>query len=266
MEAVRLKLIQEQRISDYIYVLEVKTLTGSLNFYHGAAEQLRFKHQSFSLPIRFTAPYQEVGMYRIFIDTYFLTDEERLNVLNQLRTHDFQLECLSPLSFVLQPNTQKVLLFIEEIALLESLTVMEMLANLHIDMILLVTDELQITGKQINYKLWQDSMPTAISFQNKDVHFLLSWQKIGTHIFAAGAWPMVDRLKRIAEDVGFSDELFQFKGYGEMTPYVFCVRCYKLTKGNQNTQVQCEHCRTILDVSNQYSKRLGAYLGNIKAI
>lgn len=165
----------------------------------------------------------------------------------------------------LLPNTQRVLLFVEGMAMADGFAVMELLSRHPVGLSLIVSGEERAKRQPGDLRPWQDSIVTLRAFTHEYLYSILSDQKIGTHIYAAGSWAMIEELKITAAEVGFADSTIQVQGYGARMESVFCVKCYNLCRKRNNDRLRCEHCHTLLEVTDQYSVRLRAYLGNIAA-
>ncbi|MFC3884478.1 dimethylamine monooxygenase subunit DmmA family protein [Bacillus songklensis] len=106
-----------------------------------------------------------------------------------------------------------------------------------------------------------------------DLSKWLSQQKMGSYLYLAGPWNMLKSIKRLAEEIGFSDEEAQFVGYGVQQMNVFCCRCHGITEMEiQETsqqekkikpEIMCRHCDLLLVVSDHYSSLRDAYLGYV---
>ncbi|SFE47218.1 hypothetical protein SAMN05428981_1062 [Bacillus sp. OV194] len=100
----------------------------------------------------------------------------------------------------------------------------------------------------------------------------LSHQKMGCYLYVSAAWPEIERLKNITEDIGFlSEEEVQFIGHGDRVIHVFCCRCHGLTELKvthsetlqDGMEITCCQCALLLSVSDHYSSLRNAYLGYV---
>jgi dimethylamine monooxygenase subunit C len=101
----------------------------------------------------------------------------------------------------------------------------------------------------------------------------LNQQKMGSYLYLAGPWDMLKSIKRLAEEMGFSDEEAQFIGYGVQQMNVFCCRCHGITEmeiqeinqqeKKMQPEIMCRHCDLLLAVSDHYSSLRDAYLGYV---
>lgn len=92
----------------------------------------------------------------------------------------------------------------------------------------------------------------------------VSRQKMGCFLYAATAWNTLQKLKQMAEEVGFSEEEAQYIGCGKQQIKVFCCRCHGLSileKGQPERT--CDHCELLLEVSDHYSPLRDAFLGYV---
>ncbi|MGJ7919762.1 dimethylamine monooxygenase subunit DmmA family protein [Neobacillus sp. LXY-4] len=106
----------------------------------------------------------------------------------------------------------------------------------------------------------------VIFFQQRSydsISSMLTKQPIGTKLFLIGEWEMIEDLKQLAIEAGFTEEEMVVKGIGMKEEKVFCAKCYHLNKKTDQNVVKCDNCNTKLDVSKHYSKRHKAYLGYI---
>lgn len=90
---------------------------------------------------------------------------------------------------------------------------------------------------------------------------LLSSQWIGTYLYLLVSWPLLEPLKQLAEDAGFSEQEMECHGLGPRTRQVFCSACQKMNQTEDTTVIMCHFCGEELSVSEHYSKRLQAFLG-----
>ncbi len=162
-------------------------------------------------------------------------------------------------------NCKKMIILAEESGISESLAIIGSLSENNIDFTIYVkTDDQQkeisnqfqhISNNKINY------IP---SFKNEAVESIVDGQLIGTKIFIAGSSSMVQQVKEIAINAGFTEEEIQSKEFGPKDEQVYCAKCYSYNKKPDKDEMTCAHCDTVLDISTHYSKKLGAYLGYIK--
>ncbi|TLS35977.1 hypothetical protein [Pseudalkalibacillus caeni] len=104
-----------------------------------------------------------------------------------------------------------------------------------------------------------------------DVSMWLSQQKMGNFLYVSLQWDKLDSIKRLAEDIGFSNEEAQYIGYGEKKTNVFCCRCHGITvvreketsEEKELPEIRCKHCDLLLSVSDHYSSLRDAYLGYV---
>ncbi|MEW9671407.1 dimethylamine monooxygenase subunit DmmA family protein [Ammoniphilus sp. 3BR4] len=89
----------------------------------------------------------------------------------------------------------------------------------------------------------------------------LSQQKMGCYLYIAGRCDMVVRVKKLAEEAGFSEEETQWATVGHSPRQIFCCRCHSLHFTEESTTTCCPHCGLVLDITEHYSRRWEAYLG-----
>jgi dimethylamine monooxygenase subunit C len=93
--------------------------------------------------------------------------------------------------------------------------------------------------------------------------FLIN-QKMGTYLYMALPVDQLQQAKKIAEDIGFSEEEMQFIGYGEKVIRVFCCRCHGINEiRNYEEEIICNQCGLELSVSDHYSVFHNAVLGYV---
>jgi dimethylamine monooxygenase subunit C len=102
-----------------------------------------------------------------------------------------------------------------------------------------------------------------------DLSKWLSGQKMGSFLYVAVTWDKLKNIKKLSEDIGFSNEEVQFVGYGVKDICVFCCRCHGITElskqheSSEQTIVNCCHCGLLLEISDHYSTLKDAYLGYV---
>lgn len=102
---------------------------------------------------------------------------------------------------------------------------------------------------------------TPNSLQQPELFGLLSSQWIGTYLYLLVSWPLLEPLRELAEQAGFSEYEMECRGIGQRSRPIFCAACQKITLAESETVITCRFCREKLSVSDHYSKRLQAYLG-----
>ncbi|WP_141395224.1 MULTISPECIES: dimethylamine monooxygenase subunit DmmA family protein [Bacillus] len=111
-----------------------------------------------------------------------------------------------------------------------------------------------------------DATIEVISLEDKELTRKLRNQKMGTFLYVATTWGNLSRVKRLAMEIGYTEEESHFIGYGEKRIQIFCCRCHGLMKVNEvpvNIEVTCIHCHLLLSVSDHYSKERDAFLGYV---
>lgn len=155
----------------------------------------------------------------------------------------------------------KMLLFLEESTFMHTTMIDDLILQKIEIQIYIKTEQISIEMK----RYVQDTFPThgLSTFSMMDVSNILSQQRIGTHLFICGKWSMIQAIKEKAYNVGFTESEIQTMGIGPKEEKVFCVKCYSYNLMKKENNILCEHCNTLLNVSNHFSKRLNAYLGYI---
>lgn len=137
-------------------------------------------------------------------------------------------------------NAKKIVVFVEDMKLLEQVKALDELAKKKMD------THLFIKGSSIS-----------------DVSNILTQQLIGTHLVICGKWPFIQEIKEKAYLAGFSEDELHSELMGSRTEKAFCVKCYSYNPKQLEDKISCKHCQTSLLISNHYSRRLDAYLGYI---
>lgn len=202
--------------------------------------------------------------YRLFLDLEKMEIQERVRFMDGLRSDFFYLEpSLKPI-YQLKANAQKILMVIDHEAILESLALSSYLFEQGFKR------EIGIMAQHIDSRLKRyldEGLSTPINILTVDeperVQQFLANQCIGTNLFIAGHWEFVKEVLRFAAGAGYTPSEIQLSGYGLKYEKVFCVKCCALTIKPKANQLACQNCRTLLEVSDRYSKRLDAYLGYI---
>jgi dimethylamine monooxygenase subunit C len=92
----------------------------------------------------------------------------------------------------------------------------------------------------------------------------LKKQKMGTYLYAALPNNQLIQAKKLAEDIGFSEEEMQFIGYGKNVIRIFCCRCHGINElRNYEEEFLCVQCGLELSVSDHYSVFHNAVLGYV---
>ncbi|WP_223589338.1 dimethylamine monooxygenase subunit DmmA family protein [Neobacillus bataviensis] len=97
---------------------------------------------------------------------------------------------------------------------------------------------------------------------------LIEWlkkQKMGCYLYVAAEWAKLVSLKKLTEEVGFSEEEARYIGYGKRWVKVFCCRCHGITEVilQEKQEIACSECDLLLEVSDHYSTLKNAYLGYV---
>ncbi|MEJ9232133.1 hypothetical protein LAV79_22230 [Peribacillus butanolivorans] len=260
-------LIQEERTFDQGFVAEVKVIEGSIPQMIGVAGQVQCNDTIYQLPIQIVETCKNDRKYRLFFSTAAYQEQKRLQIAEQLRYQIFELKVSDNSFFQLQPSDRKMLLLIDESALFESLAIIDFLSLKKIE------TDIYIKAKRQQWEIIdyvKSKLHSNINFlsssESQEAYSILDEQIIGTKLFISGLWPMVHHIEQMAKVVGFTDEEIQYKGIGRKKEKVFCVKCYSYNRKKNQNEITCEHCKTVLDVSSHFSKRLDAYLGYIHVV
>jgi dimethylamine monooxygenase subunit C len=101
-------------------------------------------------------------------------------------------------------------------------------------------------------------------FLQTDIAHWLTQQKMGTYLYVCLPWKELHPIKLKIEEVGFSEEEYQWFGHGNKTKNVFCCRCHEITEvANEEVEITCPYCQLLLEVSDHYSALRHAYLGYV---
>ena len=121
--------------------------------------------------------------------------------------------------------------------------------------------------KPIILQVIDENMPyECLLMGNGDIVSCLSDQKMGSFLYISADWEKLNKLKKLAYEIGFSDEEVQLIGWGDKKINVFCSRCHGMTKikeFDRGHKLICMHCELCLLVSSHYSPAKDAYLGYV---
>ncbi len=263
LNTVQGRVIQEERAFDQGYVAEVELLAGSNTQMIGIANQITCNDTTFELPVYLVETGKKEGTYRLLINTSAYPEQKRAELVEQLRGQEFKLAVEEDPYFELHHDCQKMLILIDQSALFDSLADIDFLALKNIEFNVFVKAKEKDPVMDYLQHKHGDHIVSISSFTDEDIQSILDKQLMGTKLFISGTWSMVQDVKKIAYAAGFTDEEIQTKEIGEKEDKVYCVKCYKFSKKTKSNNLTCEHCNTLLDVSEHYSKTLDAYLGYI---
>ncbi|MGD6964246.1 dimethylamine monooxygenase subunit DmmA family protein [Fictibacillus phosphorivorans] len=92
----------------------------------------------------------------------------------------------------------------------------------------------------------------------------LKSQKMGTFVYLAIPFLVLQQFRKALEDIGYLEEDVQYIGYGERKIPVFCCRCHEINMSNQEqNRLLCDRCSLELEVSDHYSAMHNAFLGYV---
>ncbi|EIJ82032.1 hypothetical protein PB1_03805 [Bacillus methanolicus PB1] len=267
MSKIKCRLIREERLFKDVYTAEIKVIDGFLPQTVGVIKKIQYKDDLFQIPIRYVETCMNKGTYRLFFHNSTGRENDYLLLMGDFQNQLIELEVSDYSLFQLQSNPKKVLLFIDELAIFESLAIIHSLSLNKIETYLYIkTDRKQEETISYLQHLLPNRIKCVSSFSYQEVSPILDKQVMGTKLFISGMWPMIRKVKEIAYAAGFTDEEIQYKGIGRKNEKIFCVKCYNLNRKKNEYETTCENCNTILDVSTHFSRRLDAYLGYIKIV
>lgn len=255
MNAIRCKIFREEMLFDNVFTAEAHLMNDTLPYKVGVLNNIQLSDGTLLIqhPAYYVKISENENLHRIFYTSSKQPPLELKGLENPL--------------FTLWPSTKKVLLFINEESLFESLAILHFLHCSNIEFRLYI-DLRQKEMEKLHYlqKNFLNRTTILSSFSEKVILPILRKQLIGTRLFISGQWTMVEQIKQMAYNAGFSDEEIQFRGIGKQNDKIFCVRCYQVNNRNDIDEQEpvCEYCQTALDISRHYSKRLNAYLGYVK--
>lgn len=252
MNSISCKIFREERLFDNVFTAEVQLKGNPLPHEVGVLSniQLRDGIQLIQIPAYYLKIFADEDLYRIFFTS---AGEPFLEKENPLFT---------PWSLA-----NKVVLFIDKESFIEGLTIMHYLRHSNVEFCLYIDLEQQAKGKSAYLqKNFPDRFKILSSFTEQEIFPIIQKHTVGTKLFIAGQWRMIEQINRLAIEAGFSDEEIQVRGTGKQNENIFCVKCYQINNSNDINEQEpaCEYCHSPLDISRHYSKRLNAYLGYVK--
>ncbi|MBM7618760.1 putative paraquat-inducible protein A [Bacillus tianshenii] len=121
---------------------------------------------------------------------------------------------------------------------------------------------MHVQSDQVTYELFQVAGVKDFTEWQTELEEGLLKQKMGTYLYVAASWDKLNVIKRIASEVGFSEEEAQYHGIGEQEKVVFCGRCHGITSVKDNLfNIECPKCGIPLTISDHFSRKKEAYLG-----
>lgn len=248
-------VVNASQLFDQVYRLDVRVREGAFVQVVGTARQMKCNQTFYSLPIYVVAAKE--GKYHVYVDAASYSEQELRHFTQRIVSQQIQLDVVAHSVFEIPKNTTKVVLIMEEASPLEYAVCIDSFRFNHIE------TDVYVTAKQEKYV--KDIVAPPITYISSPtyeaVYEIFENQMIGTKLCLTGTWSFVDLAVKAAHNVGFTDEEIQYRGFGPKVEKVFCIKCYQLSK-KQDEQV-CENCQTRLSVSQLFSKRHGAYLGYI---
>jgi hypothetical protein len=263
MSTILCEFIQEEHLFDCIYTAEVKLTNGTFPQKVGMINTTQIRNGAEHIQLRccYLEMDKEKNQYRLFYQ--FTTDS--IKKCEQ----SMDLESFGHTLPLLQAPTNKVMCFLEESTLFESLSIIYYLERINIQTHIYIKINPHEDEKM---RFLQRKFPNRVkivsSFSGDNIFPILDQQLIGTKLYISGLWSMVSELKKMAFVAGFTDKEILINGIGQKNEKIFCVKCYQLNHKQLDSELEfkCKYCNTTLDVSTHYSKRLEAYLGYIKVV
>lgn len=91
---------------------------------------------------------------------------------------------------------------------------------------------------------------------------ILAKQKVGTQLYIAGKWELVEKVFTAAVIAGFLEEEIQVYIHGPKARNMYCPSCYTLSAIQpEDEESQCPSCGVMLVISTHYSRVRKGYLG-----
>ncbi|WP_175638472.1 dimethylamine monooxygenase subunit DmmA family protein [Metabacillus schmidteae] len=249
MNTLTCEIIQEYKMFNSVYSAEVKVKEGSFPNEVGISNSMNSLHSLVSYHVISG----DEGLYRL----YYQSRHESPFI--ELQFNEDKLPIISK-------SYKKLLLFIDDFSLIESLALIRYLTTQPFNgYVYLLTEMNNEDNKSLYFQDILGNQFSKISFSHKELNQTLQSQEIGTRLFLVGKWAMVDDIEKIAHEIGFTNEEIVKHGLGEKVDHIFCVKCYQFSIKQDPLQEEttCSHCQIRLDISNHFSKRHNAYLGYI---
>ncbi|MFD1359856.1 dimethylamine monooxygenase subunit DmmA family protein [Fictibacillus halophilus] len=96
---------------------------------------------------------------------------------------------------------------------------------------------------------------------------LLKKQKMGTHLYVALPYAGLEKVRKTAEEIGFTEEETQYIGYGKKVKRIFCCRCHGMNEtADVQADILCSQCGLELSISDHYSVFHNAFLGYVSKL
>ncbi len=264
VKKVRANTSSLTRLNEWLYRVDITVSEGSIPFQIDTIRKFEFvNHVGHHKPAYLVGQSKNKGSYQIYLNTEGMSEAERERMMDQFRTQCFSFELNSQPFFKVQGNEQKIMMFVDEVTLVQGLALTAFLYELGIER------EIAMKAERVDAaitKYLEENLATILTLVQGEgsEKQILENQWIGTRLFLAGEWEFVKRLNQMAYEAGYTDEDIQYSCYGVKRANVFCVKCCSLTRIREEHAQTCYHCGTFLDISNRYSKRFDAYLGFIR--
>ena len=84
---------------------------------------------------------------------------------------------------------------------------------------------------------------------------------MGSYLYGAASFENVKRGKKLAKDLGYSEEEMQWIVTGGIDKQIFCSKCHNIQWITDINIVTCNRCGLSLSVSDHFSAYHQAYLG-----
>lgn len=251
-----------KKINQHLAIAEVTVIKGELPLKSGFITKLKYNEDEvFDGRIYFLEINKTKNKYRLYIDTHSNTAFHSNEQLDRLAVEPFAGVALEHPAFYLRPNLQKVVIICDELAICESIAFSHLLSKqkIAIELYIFKTKELDSESKDYYRALFSHQVNFLTEMSS--VYESLSYQLIGTKLFLAGNWKMVNEIRQLAKKIGFGEDEVHASRYGKDEERIFCVKCLSINKKEEAEYQVCSSCKTRLELTTRYSKRLQAYLG-----
>ncbi|WP_067727607.1 dimethylamine monooxygenase subunit DmmA family protein [Oceanobacillus damuensis] len=261
MHPINCKLLSKLKTFEQGHIAEVELTKGSIPNMIAYADQIVCNETTIQLPV-YLIKTNEEGICRLFINTSINNGE----YLSISEGDFFEINISEYSHFKIPERCKKMLLLMEEAALFDNLVIIDFLSFNGVEANVYVKAGEQ--GELLGYLQHYHNINLITSLDNFKLQTIFNNQVIGTRLYISGSWSMINFVKNVAYNSGFTDDEIQYNGLGQKKEKIMCVKCYAFNTNQTGDEIEemiCEHCNTKLEVSSHYSRRLGAYLGYVKA-
>lgn len=264
MKMSKFKFRQEEKIINHMFIADVELIEGPAPGFYEFSDRIICNDSVFEVPIEIIKLGESGKEYRLFINVVNLAESKKNELFNEIKSAVMSFSFKECTSFEYVPSCKKMIFILNDEGLRESLPIINLYALNNKEISIYVFSdkkESEILGEENG--LFENRITFLSTAESRTIRSILSGQVIGTNLFIAESWSMINLVKNIALAAGYSDEEIQYRAYGEKKENVYCAKCYSYNRRTNSSVITCEHCNTKLDVSNHFSKRLDAYLGYI---